>query len=243
MLENANPETISDIANASVIFSPSHNNKVSIKISAKLGGQTRTLSRHEHLFYRGDQLTSLVLIRSGTIKVYEGGNDSHEQVFGFGLPGDIVGLDAIEDGYHRCAAVALETCGVVELPMDRLEARLQTMSDEQRLFYQLLLQAICTHYCYLRLFAQKGAEQRLASFLLDLSERFAARGFSASEFNLSMSRRDIGSHLGLAAATLSRLLARFRDQGLLNVQQRHVKIHDVDALRERVQCGVYKDLA
>ncbi len=193
--------------------------------------QTRVVERGRSLFDMGDAFKSLYAVRSGSIKVYTLNSDGEEQVLGFYLPGEVLGLEAISRGHHDCSAIALETSSICELDFAALEQLGGEQPEIQQRLNRIYAREVARDYDLLRLLARKSAEQRLALFLVNLSERFAARGFSADEFNLSMSRYDIGNYLGLALETVSRLLARFQNQQLLQVNRRHVRILRHEALR------------
>lgn len=192
--------------------------------------QIRVVERGRRLFDLGDRFRSLYAVRSGSIKVYTLDDEGEEQVLGFYLPGEVLGLEAIDRGWHDCAAVALETSSICELGFDSLERLGNEQPALQQRMNRIYAREIARDYATLRLLARKSAEQRLALFLVNLSERFAARGFSADEFNLSMSRNDIGNYLGLALETVSRLLARFQNQGVLKVDRRNVRLLKPEAL-------------
>lgn len=191
----------------------------------------RPLPRGEHLYRVGDRLQSLYAVRSGCVKSYirtEGGN---EQILGFHLPGELVGLDALENESHACAAVALETVGICELPIARLEETHHTIPGLQRRVLKLIGREVAADHAMLLLLGKKSAEERLARFLFNLSLRFKQRGFSEREFNLSMPREDIANYLGLARETVSRLLAQFQHNGLLSMRRRNIRIRDMDRLK------------
>lgn len=190
-----------------------------------------SLARGEHLFSIGEPIKSLYAVRSGSVKVYVPTEGGEEQVHGFILPGELLGFDAIEFEHHTCAAVALETTSVCAIPYDRLEALCHVFAGLDHAVHRLFGKEISNEYAMLQLLGKKSAEERLASFLLDLSMRFKQRGFSEREFNLSMSRHDIANYLGLAVETVSRSFARFHDEGILSVNRRNVQIHDMDRLR------------
>jgi CRP/FNR family transcriptional regulator len=194
----------------------------------------RILQCGEPLFNIGDGAHTLYLVRSGSIKVYAISDDGDEQILGFYLPGDLVGLDALEGRYHGCAAVALETSSIHEISIERLEQLCRTDPDIQQQVYRLYSRELARDYELLRLLGKKNASQRLAGFLVNLSQHFEQRGFSACEFNLSMSRHDIAHYTGLAVETVSRLLGRFQQDDLLEVERRHIRILDMPRLQTMV---------
>ncbi len=192
----------------------------------------RPVNRGEHLFRAGDPFQSVYAVRSGSVKTYTVSEDGTEQVTGFHLPGELFGLDAITAGKHPCSAIALEATSVCEVPFDRLEELGAEVPSLPRQMLRVMSKAILHDQTLLAYLSRKSAEERLAGFLLSLSQRFASRGFSAREFNLSMSRIDIGNYLGLAEETVSRLFTRFQEQGLLAVERKHVRLSDLDRLRQ-----------
>lgn len=194
-------------------------------------GKVRIVERGQRLFDLGEPFRALYAVRSGSVKVYTLTDEGEEQVLGFYLPGEIVGLAAIDQGYHDCGAVALETSGVCEMPLQQLEQISRDVPEIQQRLHRVYAREIARDHAQLQCLGRHSAEQRLAHFLINLSQRFAARGYSADEFHLSMSRNDIGNYLGLALETVSRLLARFQNQGLLAVNRRHVRILKPTALQ------------
>jgi len=193
--------------------------------------RNRPLHRGDHLFREGDRFKNLFIVKTGSVKTFTPSEDGGEQVLGFHLPGEIIGLDAIQNEIHGCSAKVLETAAVCELPFDRLEELTSTIPSLQHQMYRLLSKEISEDTELLMLLGKKNAEERLAAFLLSLSERFKRRGFSAKDFHLSMSRHEIGNYLGLAVETVSRLFTRFQDERLLQVDRKHIRLIDVEGLQ------------
>lgn len=193
--------------------------------------RNRPLHRGDHLFRAGEHFKALYIVKTGSVKTYAPVEDGGEQVLGFHLPGEIIGLDAIQFEQHGCSAKILETSAVCEVPFDRLEELSSAIPSLQRQMYKLLSKEIGHDTEMLLLLGKKSAEERLAAFLISLSERFKRRGFSAKDFYLSMSRHEIGNYLGLAVETVSRLFTRFQEEGLLNVERKHIELIDLAALR------------
>ncbi len=190
----------------------------------------RPFQRGEHLYRPGDPLTSVYAVRAGSMKTYTLTDDGQEQVIGFHLPGDVLGLDAICDDIHPCAARALETTSVCELPFDRLTDIATEIPGLQHQLYRLMSRSLCADEQFMTLLGKKASDQRLAAFLLGLSQRFSLRGYSRQEFNLSMSRSDIANYLGLAVETVSRLFTRFQSAGIIDVNRKLIAIRDEAAL-------------
>ena len=190
----------------------------------------RPMLRGDHLFRVGDPFQCLYAVRSGSLKTYATSEDGQEQVMGFHLPGELIGLDAIADSHHPLAAKALETTSICEIPFHDLETLSTQLPGLQRQLLRIMSKEIRDDEQNMVILGQKSAEERLASFLIGLSNRFRRRGFSANQFNLSMSRSDIGNYLGLALETVSRLFTRFQNEGLLRVDRKHIELLDRDRL-------------
>ncbi len=192
----------------------------------------RPLKRGEHLFHVGNPFSSIFAVRSGSIKTYAPTEDGHEQVTGFHLPGELLGLDAINAERHPCAAKALETTSLCEIPYDSFEELCNRLPSLRQQLLKIMSKELLHDQSLLTLLGKKSAEERLAALLVSLSSRYRQRGFSATEFNLSMSRNDIGNYLGLAVETVSRLFSRFQDEQLLIVQRKYIRILDLPRLQQ-----------
>ncbi|MCC7410053.1 MAG: helix-turn-helix domain-containing protein [Gammaproteobacteria bacterium] len=191
----------------------------------------RLMPRGHYLYRQGDPLSSVFLIKTGSVKSYFAAEDGAEQIVGFHLAGDLIGLDAVERGVHGCSIVTLEHTSVCELPYPRMEQLCQRVPD---LLHEILLKVgteMSRGHQLRLLISQRGAEERLAIFLLDLSARLGERGYSPTDLMLPMSRYDIANYLGVAAETVSRTFTRFEQQGLLAVDRRQVRIRDAAGLR------------
>ncbi len=185
----------------------------------------------DHLFRPGDPLRSLYAVKSGSVKVYKPMPDGNEQIVGFHFPGELIGLDGLAINRHTCAAAALETTAICEFSMAELHGMCHSYPPMRKQLNRLLGGHLTHLRNVLLLVGRKSAEGRLAGFLLDLSGRLRARGYSPFQFYLSMSRLDIANFLGLAVETVSRVFSRFQDEGLLSVQLRHVSILDLERLQ------------
>ena len=190
----------------------------------------RPIARGDQLFASGDKFRSIYAVRSGSLKTSVLTEDGRELVTGFFLPGEIVGLDAIGTGEHTCGARALETTGVCEIPYDELETIGARIPSLPRQLLRIMSREMHHDQLLLLLLGKRSADERLAAFLLSLSQRFGLRGYSPNEFNLSMSRNDIGNYLGLAVETVSRLFSRLQEDGTLVVRSRHVRLLDIQHL-------------
>jgi CRP/FNR family transcriptional regulator len=190
----------------------------------------RPLSRGEHLFHTEEPFQAIYAVRAGSLKTYASSEDGQEQVMGFHLPGELIGLDAIARNHYPLSARALETTSVCEIPFSNLEDLSRQLPGLQHELLRVMSREIHDDEQNMLILGQKSAEERLAAFLIGLSNRFRRRGFSANQFNLSMSRGDIGNYLGLALETVSRLFTRFQNDGLLRVDRKHIELLDRDRL-------------
>jgi len=189
----------------------------------------------QHLFRPGDKSRALFAVRSGSLKSYCITSDGEEQVLGFTLPGELTGMDGLSGPSYSSASVVLETSSICELPFQKLEGLCQELPSLHRQMMSVMGREITAEQHMLMLLGKRTAEERLASFLLSLSTRYHLRGLSATEFNLPMSRQDIGNYLGLAIETVSRLFAHFQEKQLVQVNRRKVVITDLDRIKTMVE--------
>jgi CRP/FNR family transcriptional regulator len=194
----------------------------------------RKIKRGSLLFRNGDKFTSLYAIRTGFFKTCVASEDGRDQVTGFQMAGEVVGLDGIVNDNHTCDAVALEDAEVCVMPFDRIEELSREISSLQRHMHKIMSREIVRENGVMLLLGSMRAEERLAAFLLNLVQRLHARGFSQSEVVLRMTREEIGSYLGLKLETVSRTFSKFVEDGIIEVKQRHVRIVRTDALHEIV---------
>ena len=194
--------------------------------------RSKSINKNNFLYRMGEPLKSIYAVRSGSFKSYLTNPDGTEQIVGFSLPGELLGMDAICDENHTCTAKALETSNVCEIPYDRLESLSREIPNLHHQLLRLMSKEIQQDQNLMLLLAQMPAETRLASFLLGMSERLNKRGYAANDFNLSMSRGDIANLLGMAVETISRLLSHFQDNGVLKVERKHITILKLDTLRK-----------
>jgi CRP/FNR family transcriptional regulator len=189
----------------------------------------------QHLYRAGDVGHALFAVRSGCLKSYCTTEDGEEQVLGFTLPGELVGLDGLYNGRYTSNSIALETASVCALPYDQLEVLCQRLPSLHRQVMRIIGKEITNGHQMLMLLGKRSAEERLASFLISLSARYKLRGLSATEFNLPMSRQDIGNYLGLAIETVSRLFAHFQQTQMLTVRRRQIVLKDLGKLKAMVE--------
>ena len=194
----------------------------------------RHVKRGDTLFRSGDKFSSLYAIRTGFFKTCVATEDGRDQVTGFQMAGEVIGLDGIVSDNHRCDAVALEDAEVCVMPYDRIEDLSREVHGLQRHVHKIMSREIVREHGVMLLLGSMRAEERLAAFLLNLVQRLHARGFSQSELILRMSREEIGSFLGMKIETVSRTFSKFADEGIVEVKQRHVRIMNTQALKDIV---------
>jgi len=194
--------------------------------------RSHKFERGEYIFRVNEPFKTVYAIRTGSVKTYSSLENGKEQVTGFHLPGELLGLDSISTNYHAESAIALESCNICEIAF----ARLESLSNENPAIQHALLNAMSEEIQHdhqqITLLSRLPAEARLASFLISASSHFHERGFSATDFHLSMTRSDIANLLGLAVETISRLFSLFQEKGLLAVERRHVVLFDIDGLKQ-----------
>jgi CRP/FNR family transcriptional regulator len=194
----------------------------------------RKIKKGTPLFSNGDKFTSLYAIRTGFFKTSLASEDGRDQVTGFQMAGEIIGLDGIVNDQHSCDAIALEDAEVCVLPFDRIEEISREVTALQHHVHKIMSREIVREHGVMLLLGSMRAEERLAAFLLNLVQRLHSRGFSQSELVLRMTREEIGSYLGLKLETVSRTFSKFVDDGIVEVKQRHVRILNTEALQRLV---------
>ena len=192
----------------------------------------RKIKQGEKLFGTGDVFKSLYAIRTGFFKTCVSTEDGREQVTGFQMAGEIMGLDGIVSNHHNCSAIALEDAEVCVMPFADVEDLSREFPVLQRHVHKIMSREIVRENGVMMLLGNMRAEERLAAFLLNLVQRLHARGFSQSELTLRMTREEIGSYLGMKLETVSRTFSKFSDEGIIEVKQRYVKILNPDALKK-----------
>ena len=194
-------------------------------------GRRRRIPRDTTLYRMGDLFTNLYAIRLGHFKTYQVNAGGEQQVTGFQMAGELLGMDAISADRHHCDAVALEDSEVCEIPFPRLEELFGHIPTLLHHFHRMMSQEITREQSIMLLLGNMRAEQRFAAFLVNLSSRYAARGYSSTNFQLRMSREEIGNYLGLTIESISRLLSRFKKEGWLRVNNREIEILDPPRLK------------
>lgn len=195
-------------------------------------GARRRIKRGANLYSSGEPFTAIYAIRSGFFKTGVLTEDGRDQVTGFQMAGEVLGMDGISNEQHTCDAIALEDSEVCAIPFSELERLSTEIRSLQHHIHKVMSREIVRDHGVMMLLGTMRAEERLAAFLLNLSQRFAARGYSSNEFHLRMTREEIGSYLGLKLETISRTLSRFQEEGLISVQQKHIQLVDLAGLKQ-----------
>ena len=199
----------------------------------------RKVKAGQTLYRAGDRFVSIYAVRSGTFKTSLMLSDGREQVSGFSMAGELLGLDGLASGAHASGAVALEDAEVCAIPYADLNQLASQNAGMQHVVSRLMSREIVREHTLMLLLGSMNADERLAAFLLNLSQRLKARGYSGTEFHLRMSRAEIGSYLGMKLETVSRTFSHFQDQRLLEVDKRHIRIVDMDGLTRAFEWRVH----
>jgi CRP/FNR family transcriptional regulator len=209
-------------------------NEAELRRIDELVAHRRSIKRGGTLFRNGEVFTSLFAVRTGFFKTSLTTEDGRDQVTGFQMAGEIIGLDGIVNEQHTCDATALEDAEVCVMPFDRIEDISREVGALQKHVHRIMSREIVREHSVMLLLGGMRAEERLAAFLLNLVQRLQARGFSSQALILRMTREEIGSYLGMKLETVSRTFSRFADEGLIEVKQRHIHILDDQALKRLV---------
>ena len=193
--------------------------------------RSRPIQKGEFLYREGDECKAIFAVRSGCIKTTRQNASGDSQIVGFHLPGELMGFDGFATDAHACSAEVLETTSVCELPLDNLENLAASMPSLQRQMRRIMGVEVSNDHELLLLLGKMNADEKLATFLNNLSGRMKKRHWKETEFNLGMTRQDIANYLGLAVETVSRLFAQFQENGIIEVEKRHIKIIDMQKLR------------
>lgn len=196
------------------------------------------LKRGQILYRAGEELTYVYAIRSGSVKTYISTDDGRLQITGFHIPGELLGLNAMDEKRYNCEAMALETTSVCEISLDCFEELARQIPSAHYQMLRMMSREIKLNQELILLLGKKNAEERLATYLLALSRRFALRNYSPTRFNLSMSRGDIGDYLGIAEETVSRIFTRFQEEGVVTTERRHIILNDLQRL-SAIACEPY----
>jgi len=194
----------------------------------------RSIRRGDALFHAGERFASLYAVRTGFFKTRLVADDGRDQVTGFQMAGELLGLDGISSDHHTVDAIALEDSQVCQIPYEQLETLSREFTPLQQQFHKIMSREIVRDHGVMLLLGSMRAEERVAAFLVNLTQRLQARGFSPTALVLRMTREEIGSYLGLKLETVSRTFSKFQEDGLLEVKQRDVRVRDAAGLRRLV---------
>lgn len=210
-----------------------------IKQLAAIVKAQHLLQADDYLYRQDTECLQLYAVKSGSFRSFIVNAEGLEQTLGFHLPGELMGLDALQYGRYRCSTVTLETSSVCALPLVRLNELCGAIPRLQMQMMRILGKEIASDHDQIVLLGHRTAKERVATFLLMLSKRYGALGFSYTTFNLSMRRQDIANFLGLTIETVSRQLTELHRQGIITVHQRGVEINDLQSLTAIVDvCAV-----
>lgn len=198
---------------------------------SRVGGQRRRLKRGDYLYRYGAEFHALFGVHAGSFKTVLLTEDGREQVTGFHMAGEVLGLDGLGSEVYNGDAIALEDGEVIEIAREALDSLVRHEPLLQRELFKMLANEIQRERALMVLLGSMRAEERLAVFLLNLSQRLAARGYSATRFILRMTREEIGSLLGLKLETVSRILSRFQAEKMIRVHNREIDLYEIDRLR------------
>jgi len=192
---------------------------------ALLVNRNNIRQKGEAIYHAGSQYRGMIAIRSGSVKLISFGQHDNELIVDFILPGEVLGFDGLSTQIYHCTAVALETVNYCHLPAHKIKA----LDPQTSHFNQLLLERSCGQFdaqVERMMLSRRSAEERVASFVVQMSDRLQLRGYSGVEFRLSMSREEIGNHLGITHETVSRIFHLFQDKQWLEIKSKQVKIID-----------------
>ncbi|MDF1759244.1 MAG: helix-turn-helix domain-containing protein [Coxiellaceae bacterium] len=207
---------------------------VQMQTVSSLIDRSVAVERGEVLCRAGSQFTALYAVQSGAFKCIQAGSDGIERILSFHLSGELFGFDAIHDQQYVTTAVALETSTVCKIPFEEIVKMASELPVLQKQMFCMMSGQMSRDQFSSR---QTTAMQSLIGFLNNLSSRYQRRGCSATQFNLPMSREDIGNYLGLASETVSRLLTQLEKQKVITVRRRHITVLDQSLLQGRKACA------
>lgn len=196
----------------------------------KIIKRRQALKKGDHLFRQGDNFESIYAVRSGSLKSYIMTNNGEEQITNLHLPSELVGLDSIDCKSYPISTKALETTSVCEIPYSNLQELYTKLPDLRSQIFSCMSKELRDDKQMMLLLSKKNAEEKVASLLANLSARFKRRGYSPYTFRLSMSRNEIGSYLGLAVETVSRVFTRFQSMDIIAVNGKEIHITNKNQL-------------
>jgi len=204
--------------------------EVDLRLPETIVRNRRVFERGDLLFRTDEPVRTIYAVRSGSVKTYVLTKNGRMQITGFHIAGELLGLGAMSARYFTTEAMALETTMVCEVPIEMIEFYSKEIPSVRQQMLKILSREILDNQELMLLLGKKSADERLATFLLSISQRFRRRNYSPSEFNLSMSRSDIGNYLGITEETVSRVFTRFQNEGLLATERRQVQLLDLERL-------------
>jgi len=221
-----------EICGISTLCLPSALSKDEVRRLGGIINRGTPLQKGAFLTQAGDTFKTLYAVSAGSFKAYTLSEDGVINITGFYFPGELIGLDAINSGSYTSFVKALETSSVCALPYEQLEDLSGDIKNLRRSVMNIMSKEIQDDQELLLLLSRKNAAERMAAFLLSLSMRFKQRGFSSTEFNLTMTRSDIGNYLGLAIETVSRLFSQFQKNEIIDVKDKLIGIRNRNKLME-----------
>ncbi|WP_319557825.1 fumarate/nitrate reduction transcriptional regulator Fnr [Thiomicrorhabdus sp.] len=188
------------------------------------------LKKGQHLYQVGDKFQSLFAIRAGVVKLYEITDSGEEVIHGFYLPGDVLGMDGVENKTHQFSASALDSLSICSLPFDQLNDLSLQVPNLHNQILKVMSKEANESRLHTDLLMKKSADQRMAQFIFGMSERYRERGYVYDSFRLAILHRDVALYLGLTPETVSRILAKMHSDGIASWKKKEVQIMDRDAL-------------
>lgn len=194
--------------------------------------ERRKIARGEAIFRSGDRFTAIYAVKLGFFKTEVLSEDGRHQVTSFYMAGEVLGMDGISAEIHHCDAIALEDSEVCLIPFRELEMISVQVPTMQRHLHRVMSREIVRDQGMMMMLGAMRAEERVIAFLLNLSQRYAARGYASTDFNLRMTREEIGSYLGLKLETVSRAFSHLQEEGVLQVEKKHIRLVDTVRLKK-----------
>lgn len=190
------------------------------------------LQQGEYIYRQGDDFKGIIAIKSGSAKLVTNDTEGNEHILNILLPGELAGFDGLNNNKYNCSAIALDVMTYCELPLpaEKFEALCQQIPSIALELFKHSSESMCDSQNQI-VSSKRPAEEKVALFLINLSDRLNKRGFSSLSFNLPLSRQEMGNHLGLTLETVSRMLKHLQNEGLITVQRKHIKINDLNSLR------------
>lgn len=231
-LSNPGHRTACSQCNLQELCLPVGLSETELAVVDKLVGGRRKIARGQALFHSGEPFTAIYAVKLGFFKTEILATDGRHQVTGFHMAGEVLGMDGISTEMYNCDAIALEDSEVCLIPFSELEQISGQVPTLQRHLHRVMSREIVRDQGMMIMMGAMSAEERVVSFLLNLSQRYAARGYAAAEFHLRMTREEIGAYLGLKLETVSRAFSRLQEEGLIAVEKKHIRLLDVSRLRQ-----------